>query len=151
MNSTPDIDSLLEGTLDDLADLPESSPFPSGAYQVLMTLESKTINKKPAVEAKMKLVSVEKMEDESATPPVPGHESTVLYILRNNDGKANEIAQGQLKKLATAIAEGLDLPAPVRVSEVIAAAKSLSCLVVVTAKMDKKDTVRQNIVELALS
>ena len=34
-----DIDNLLDGTLDDLADAPEFKPFPLGAHKIVMKWE----------------------------------------------------------------------------------------------------------------
>lgn len=139
--------SMLDGTLDDLADLPEFKPFPSGAYTVALTFTEKVINKKPTVEMKMKLLTIEEMADgvEEANIPKDGAESNVLFILKNNDGTPNEIAQGQLKKI-------LQKLGPVfggsSMREIMTNANNATVGVVLKAKTDKEGTLRQQVVDV---
>ena len=50
-NTQVSIDSILDSTLDDLADMPEFKPFPAGAHKCTFDFEAKTINGKPAVKS----------------------------------------------------------------------------------------------------
>lgn len=96
------LDSLLDGTLDDLADMPEFKPFPAGAHSILATLIDKTakkdhVNGHPAYELRMKLEEhLELVNPEEALQK--GAETGILYMLDN------EMGQGQFKKLLAAIA-----------------------------------------------
>lgn len=94
------IDSILDGTLDDLADLPEFKPFPAGTHRAVMTMEQKVVNKHPCFEVKLKaLETVELPAGSDAEPASAGQEATVLYMLDN------ELGQGKFKKLLKQLAE----------------------------------------------
>ena len=94
------IDSILDGTLDDLADLPEFKPFPVGTHKAVLTMEQKVVNKHPAIEVKLKaLETIELPSGSEAEPVSPGQEGTVLYMLDN------ELGQGKFKKLLKQLAE----------------------------------------------
>jgi hypothetical protein len=97
--------NILDSTLDDLADFPEVKPYPAGTYVVNFSLSTKEINKKPAVEAKLVLVEVAELASPTDTAPVAGDETTLLMILINNDGAANEYSQGQLKNILAKLKE----------------------------------------------
>ena len=94
-----DINALLEGTLDDIEDLPQFKAFPTGLYVCILTLEQKKIGDHPAIEAKFKLVDVKELSDKSATPPNVGDTTNIAYMLDNKYGAGN------LKVLLTAAAE----------------------------------------------
>lgn len=94
------IDSILDGTLDDLADLPEFKPFPAGTHKAVLTMEQKVVNKHPAIEVKLKaLETIELPAGSEAEPVSVGQEGTVLYMLDN------ELGQGKFKKLLKQLAE----------------------------------------------
>ncbi len=142
------IDDLLDADLNDLADLPESKPFPPGAYQVSLEFASKEINKKPAVEMKMKLVQVLEFAEgaEPEKPLEPGKaESNMLYILKNNDGTANEIAQGQLKKIMQVLQPVVGGSST---REIMTAAKGTVVTVILKTKEDKEKVLRQQVHEM---
>jgi len=134
-------DSLLDATLDDLADLPSFKAFPPGVHLCKMFLAIKEINKKPAVEAKLVHKETLELTNPTDIPPNAGDETTVLYILKNNDGSANEIAQGQLKgilsKLKAAGVEGGST------REVIEAVNGIE-IAAVTAQRENKQTGDKN-------
>ena len=96
-----DIDSLLDSSIDDLADLPEFAVFPNGTHNVIINWESKEVNKHPCLELKMKLVETKEMADSTAVPLEPGAESSVLYMLDN------EFGQGKMKAIMKALGESL--------------------------------------------
>jgi hypothetical protein len=143
-----EINDLLDAQLDDLADLPENKPFPNGAYAVTVNLAAKEINKKPAVEMKMKLLEVIELSSTEDPAPEAGAESNVLFILKNNDGSANEIAQGQLKKVLQALQPTFGGSTP---KEVMENSKNASVAVVVKAKKDKEDNMRQQIISVTVA
>lgn len=99
-----DIDAMLDGTLDDLADLPEFKPYPVGTHAVVLTIVDKTapkdrVNNHPGFEVKMKAVETLELANSDDTPLVAGAETSVLYLLDN------PIGQGSFKKLLASAAE----------------------------------------------
>lgn len=99
-----DVDALLDGTLDDLSDLPEFKPYPAGTHAVILTIVDKTavkdrINKHPGFEVKMKAIETLELANPDDTPLVAGMETSVLYLLDN------PIGQGSFKKLLASAAE----------------------------------------------
>lgn len=100
------IDSILDGTLDDLADLPEFKPFPVGTHKAVLTMEQRVVNKHPSIEVKLKAIeTIELPSGSDAEPVSAGQEATVLYMLDN------ELGQGKfknlLKQLASTMEEGI--------------------------------------------
>jgi hypothetical protein len=93
-----DMNSLLDSSIDDLADLPDFAIFPAGLLKVTLRFEEKEVNKHPSVELKMKLVETIEMADATETPLSVGTESSVLYMLDN------EFGQGALKAVAKTLA-----------------------------------------------
>lgn len=104
MSDNFDINSLLDGTIDDLADLPEFKPFPAGTHIVTLKIIDKTaqkdrVNNHPGFEIKMKAVETLELANSDDTPLTPGAEAGVLYLLDN------PIGQGSFKKLLASAAE----------------------------------------------
>jgi len=98
-NANFDINALLDGTLDDLADRPEFKPYPKGAHRVLLKLEVKKIGQKQAVEASF--IAEETMEladPENDAPLEKGAKASVAFLLDN------EYGQGDFKKVMAAAA-----------------------------------------------
>lgn len=135
------IDSLLDGTLDDLADMPEFKPYPAGLHSVLVTLEYKIVNKHPSYELKMKAEETLELVDSSETPLVKGAETSVLYMLDN------EMGQGQFKKILSAAAAKFGAKSN---RDLIAEFKSpVACKVVTKTRANKDKTqVYTDIVEM---
>lgn len=96
-NLNVDIDSLLDGTLDDIADLPEFKPFPAGMHQVSIVMTQKEINKKPSIELAMTYVEPMELSDPSDVPPKAGDTSNLVFFLDN------ELGQGQFKEVIKAL------------------------------------------------
>jgi hypothetical protein len=99
-----DVDAMLDGTLDDLADLPEFKPYPAGTHAVVLTIVDKTaaknrVNNHPGFEVKMKAVETLELASSDDQPLAPGAETSVLYLLDN------PIGQGSFKKLLASAAE----------------------------------------------
>ena len=92
-----DIDSLLDGTLDDLADMPSISLFPNGAHKV--TLVSKIDPVKASVMFTMTYVEPLELADPTSATPAAGDKNSVFFNLKKKDGTANEYAQGALKNI----------------------------------------------------
>ena len=99
-----DVDAMLDGTLDDLADLPEFKPYPAGTHAVVLTIVDKTaaknrVNNHPGFEVKMKAVETLELASSDDQPLAAGAETSVLYLLDN------PIGQGSFKKLLASAAE----------------------------------------------
>jgi hypothetical protein len=137
------LDTLLDGTLDDLADLPEFKPFPPGAHRCTVIFIRKEINKHPSVEVGLKAIeTVELANPTEDTPLTAGAEASVAYMLDN------EIGQGQFKELMKAFAkEGENK----KLSELMEDNRNAEVLVV-TALRDNKDKTRKfmNIKQISL-
>ena len=101
---TSSIDSLLDGTLDDLADIPEFKPFPVGAHRVTIKWEVKAINTKPAIELTVTAIETLELTDPTATPLAKGDSTSVLFQFTKKDGSKNELAEGQFKELMRPLA-----------------------------------------------
>jgi len=89
------MDNLLDGTLDDLADLPEFRPFPPGLHSAVFSWEQKVVNNHPSIEVRLKAketIELAKPADEENKPLVGGEEASVLYMMDN------EIGQGSFKE-----------------------------------------------------
>ncbi len=127
------IDSILDGTLDDLADLAEFKPFPVGTHRAILSMEQKVVNKHPCVEAKLKAVETVELPSGSDAEPVSvGQEATVLYMLDN------ELGQGKFKKLLKQLAESYGTDKTNR--EIMEAAQGSEVLVVTTLRANKEKT-----------
>jgi hypothetical protein len=99
-----DLDSLLEGSLDDLADLSSFEPFPDGVHKVSVVLTGKVINKHPAVEAKFTYIEPIELAAIDGKTPKAGDTASAAYMLDN------EVAQGKFKVIITPISEALGMP-----------------------------------------
>jgi hypothetical protein len=132
-NQTPvDIDSLLDGTLDDLADVPEFKPFPAGAHRVIVTLTQKVINNHPSIEVAMKATeTLELAKPEEDKPLVPGAQASVAYMLDN------ELGQGNFKRILIAAKEKFG---PKTNRELMEDMQNAECLVVTSIRQNKDKT-----------
>lgn len=131
MNETTsiDLDSLLDGTLDDLADLPESVPFHAGGHKISLSLAAKEINSKPAIEASLKLIqTVELANPSSDTPQEPGTETNVLYFLDN------EFGAGKFKQLAVVLGAAMGTGS---IKEIVSGCKDIECIAITTQRKNK--------------
>lgn len=98
-SNSSELDSLLEGSIDDLADMPEFAVYPNGVHKVIINWESKTVNKHPSLELKMKAVeTVELANPAESAPLAAGTESSVLFMLDN------EFGQGKMKAIMVVLA-----------------------------------------------
>lgn len=136
INPNVDIDSILDQTLDDLADFPEWRPYIPGAHKVTMSFETaKTEDSPPVPVLKIKLVLIETLEPANAmdTPMEKGAE--VVIQLRLN----NEFGQGDMKKILGRFKEHLGLPDGTKNGEIIKAAQGMECIVLTTQRAGNKD------------
>lgn len=100
-------DTLLDKSLDDLADLPEFKTPDTGIYKLAVTMEMKEINKKPAIIAKFKVRELVELEDTSIPEgdrSKAGDGFDVPFMLRNEDGTPNELGEGRFKEFCAPFA-----------------------------------------------
>ncbi len=136
-NASFNLDALLDGTLDDLADMPEFKPFPVGAHHILGTIVDKATNKKdwvgghPAFELKMKIVETLEMANPEEPPAKAGDETNVLYMMDNDMG------QGAFKKLLQAVSAKFGAQSPRALIEQV---KNLDMNVITKQRANKDKT-----------
>lgn len=127
-----DLDSILDSSIDDLADLPEFAVFPNGVHRVIIDFESKEVNKHPCVELKMKAVETIELANPAAdTPLEAGTESSVLFMLDN------EFGQGKFKSIVKTLAEACGTSS---IKETVEAAKGMEVQVVCKVRQNKDKT-----------
>lgn len=125
------LDSLLDSTLDDLADLPEFALFPAGAHRVSIEFESKEVNKHPSIELKMKLLETLELADPETAPAAPGTETSVLFMMNN------EFGQGKFKEAIKPVAAHLGVSS---IREAVEGAKGMEVVVVTKQRANKDKT-----------
>ena len=116
-NLNLDIDSLLDGTLDDLADAPEFKPFPLGAHKIVMKWETKQLDDKTAkgpdgkpkknTMVSLKMKALETVETPAGSEEVcsPGQEENIgFFLVHHSSPKAMEIGQGAFKEIMKSLA-----------------------------------------------
>lgn len=111
-NLNLDIDSLLDGTLDDLADAPEFKPYPLGVHKVVINWETKQLDdnkdkskKNTIVTLKMK--ALETIETPAGSEEVcsPGQEENIgFFLVHHSSPKAMENSQGAFKEIMKSLA-----------------------------------------------
>ena len=107
-NSNPsfDINSILDGTLDDLADMPEFKPFPAGTHRCQIHFEQKVINKFPGMEITLKgLETLELPSGSDAAPITPGQETSIFYFFDHDQAIVAELGQGKFKEIMKILAD----------------------------------------------
>lgn len=135
------LDSFLDATLDDVADLPSFKSFPAGAYVVKCTLATKEIAGHPAIEAKFEHVETkEQAEGEAAEAVNPGDVTTVSYFLDNDFGP------GSFKRDFNGLRNAMGF---VSNRDLVEGVKGTECLVVFKqTKPNAKGAVYNNVHEL---
>ena len=132
MSNQTDLDSILDSSIDDLADLPEFGVYPNGVHKVIIQWESKTVNNKPALELKMKAVETVELSNPAADKPLEtGAEGSVLYFLDN------EFGQGKMKAVMKALAVSLGTSS---IKETIEASGGMEVQVVCKVRQNKDKT-----------
>jgi hypothetical protein len=93
-----DMDDLLDGTLDDLDDMPEIKLYPDGAHVVTLSFEETEINDKPVMKVTAKGIKTEELVNKGDMPINEGDETSSLYFLDT------EMGQGSFKELMKPLA-----------------------------------------------
>ena len=134
--NTASIDSLLDATLDDLADIPEFKPFPIGAHSVKIAFDYKEVGGVAAVELALTAVATVELATPTDTPITAGDTTNVLFMLKKKDGSNNDLAQGQLKELLKPLAAHFGTISP---RATMAAANGAEVVVITDIREDKRD------------
>lgn len=129
-----DIDSLLDGSLDDIADLPEFKPYPVGFHKVSINLAAKKMGEKTGIELSMKYIESIELSDPTAIAPKAGDTTNIAFFLDN------ELGQGQFKNVITALKSLAPEGATNR--EIMAAAADAVVLVSTKQRADKNDATK---------
>jgi len=142
LNQNVSMDDLLDGTLDDLADVPEFKPFAAGAHKLRLFFDAtKKINDMPAIEVKLVHVETVELANPEDTPPNPGDSTNVIYILKKKDDKGNtvrnELAEGQFKALLATLAPAF--PEATTNRAIMEAAQGYEVLAATSIRENKKD------------
>lgn len=125
------IDSLLDGTLDDLADAPEFKPFPAGTHKVVIAITQKKIGTHPAFELSMKAVETIELSNPEDTPLAAGATTSEAFMMDN------ELGQGNFKKILKSLSDFFGAKSN---RELIAEAQNLEVLVVTKVRQNKDKT-----------
>lgn len=125
------LNSLLDANLDDLADLPEFQVFPAGAHKVVISFESKEVNKHPCIEAKFKLLETLETSDPTAAPMAVGTEGSCLYMMDN------EFGMGNFKKTIKPFAAHLGVSS---IRDAIEGANGMEVVIVTKVRQNKEKT-----------
>lgn len=124
------LDSLLDATLDDLADMPSFVTPPAGAYMAtIVSMETKQIGTHPAIEVNFKLLETRELADPTATPVAAGMPVSCAYMMDN------EYGQGDFKNLMKPI---VTATGSASVREAMEAAKGMEVLIVSKIRLGKK-------------
>lgn len=136
------IDSLLDGTLDDLADLPEFKPFPPGVHRGTIKLAVKEIGDKKHKAVEVALTAIETIEQPAGSEEVvsPGQSDKVLYFLTHDNPKVAEIGQGQFKELMKSFAEHFGAQSN---RDLMAAAEGSEVMFATSLRTDKNDKTKK--------
>lgn len=132
----------LDGTLDDIADLPQFLAFPSGAYVVHLPggMIAKKVGEHPALTMKVVCKEIKELSNPEDTALVKvGDQGDIAFMMDNETGR------GFSKIVTKAI--GLKL-GTTNMREILAASKGIDALLVVKkTKDDKKQREYMNLVQ----
>lgn len=140
MNDMTDYDALLDGSLEDLEDLPEFKPFPAGAHLANVTAEIADIGepKKKAVKFSFTCLETIELADPN-TPEVdqmkPGDSDSITFFLDN------EFGRGRLKLMLAKFKNGLGLEGT-GIREIVEQIVDIECSIITKQRQDKKDKTR---------
>ena len=133
-----DIDSLLDATLDDLADMPEFKPFPKGSHQATIAFEQKLIQGRASVEWKLTAIETLELVDAVNDQPVKaGDTCSGAFIFFNVDGTANDMAQSQFKALLAPLQAHFNTD---KNRDTMVASQGATVVVTMSQRAGKKDT-----------
>jgi len=123
------MDSLLDGTLDDLADVPEFRAFPPGSHKVTISWDTKPKDKAGYIILKLNALETLELNDASDTPLVPGTMATMQFNMQN------EYGQSAFRKIMTSLAASYGQGSN---RELIEKSEGSECVVITKLKAGKK-------------
>jgi len=127
------MDALLDGTLDDLADIPGFEPFRRGTHVAILNIEGPVkVGTHPAFKAKFKLKETVELANKGEEPQAPGAETEILYTMDN------EFGQGSFKKLLGWLNESFQKGTN---REIIEAAQGAEVLIITDQRSNKDKSV----------
>lgn len=126
-----DLDALLDGTLDDLADMPSFKPFPAGTHRVTVSVAVKEIQDKAAFEFNCTMLEPLELADPSEELPKEGDTASTAFIMGTDFG------EGGFKKLASVFVEALQIPNTKRA--IVEHVQNVECVIISKVRTDKKD------------
>lgn len=123
------IDALFAMSIDDIADLPGFEVPCEGSYILNISLETKSIKKKPALEVNYEVV-------ELVEPATPGETAVVGTKFSTANFIDNEYGLGNAKKVLATFAEFANSRNP---GDIIAAVKDVRVAATLKHRKDKED------------
>lgn len=136
-NLIQDLDALLDGTLDDLADAPEFAPFPPGVHRVTMKWERKKIDDaREGYAINFKAIETVEAQDPEKVVSAGQTDGTMFFLKHTNPDVAKR-NQGQFKDVLRSLAEhyGTDK----KNSELIELSNDAEVLIVTELREEKKE------------
>lgn len=127
------VSDLLDADLNDLADLPEFKSLKDGTHKATINFAVKEINKKQAVEVKVKLVETLELVDTAEEVDAAGTESSVAYMLDN------EFGQGNLKELLKPLGAHHGLT---NLRAIMEASQGMEVTITTKKRKDKEDSTK---------
>lgn len=130
----------LDASLDDIADLPAFTAFPTGAYLINLQngLEPKKIGDHPAIQAAMTLKEIIELHednlDDGEEPPKVGDVATQPFMMDN------EFGAGNFKFFSTPIAVNIIGDKRAKIRSIIEQSKGIDMLIVVKRRRGKAGT-----------
>jgi hypothetical protein len=139
MSENTSLDSLLDSTLDDLADMPEFKSLKDGHHRVSIHFEiipefKMKEGPTPVVKAKVKLLETIELADPTQVVDEVGTESETIYNL------TNEFGQGQLKEILKPLGAHFGVSG---IKQTLEAAEGAEVFVTTKSRTDKNDTTKK--------
>ena len=132
-------DSILDGTLDDIEDLPSFAAWPTGAYRALLKdgFKQKIINDKPAYTLKMVNLEVLEIANAAEADEAPKEQDETELMF----GLDTETGRGFFKEAIKPFLDFLGLPAtqPGAVRAAVDASKGMEVVAVMKRRSVTKD------------
>jgi hypothetical protein len=137
-NQKSAMDTLLDGTLDDLADKPAFKPFPVGAHRCKFTWEPKTIKDTGSgIQINLVVIKTEELANPEEEPAKPGDKTNLMFFFSHAQEFVWQFGQGQFKELMAGIAEKLGAGSP---RELMAKSNGMEALILTGIRSNKDKT-----------
>lgn len=134
------LDALLDGGFEQLADKPEFKPFPAGVHAVNVFFKDKQFGEKgkdgAGFEVKFKYLEPVEIKPEDVAPKADDEMTMNLNLTAEKDG-TRENAQGNLKLIVTAAK--VKFPEANSVRELIAAANGQAAAITTSIRPNRQD------------